>query len=94
MSLNSVLFAYKNIHFVICAFQNGSLPFNKFEFLVTWLFREVSSPYLLLAAHLNPTIRWKTRSFRLRWGGKAEPIGEIVVDDAAMTLKEKEKFKL
>ena len=55
----------------------------------------MSSPYLLLAAHFNPTIRWKTRSFRLRWGGKAEPVGEIVhVDDAAMTLKEKEKFKL
>ena len=59
-------------------FQNGSLPFNKFEFLVTWLFREVSSPYLLLAAHFNPTIRWKTRSFRLKWGGKAEPVGEVV----------------
>jgi len=58
--------------------QNGSLPFNKFEFLVTWLFREVSSPYLLLAAHFNPTIRWKTRSFRLKWGGKAEPVGEVV----------------
>ena len=66
---------------------------------MTWLFREVSSPYLLLAAHFNPTIRWKTRSFRLKWGGKAEPVGEIVrvQDDSscALTLlKEKEKFKL
>ena len=91
MPIANAISAVKHVAFL----QNGSLPFNKFEFLVTWLFREVSSPYLLLAAHFNPTIRWKTRSFRLRWGGKAEPVGEIVhVDDAAMTLKEKEKFKL
>ena len=65
---------------------------------VTWLFREVSSPYLLLAAHLNPTIRWKARSFRLRWGGKADPvggsIGDAAADAAAVPLKDKEKFKL
>ena len=58
----------------------------------------MSSPYLLLAAHLNPTIRWKTRSFRLRWGGKADPVGgsggDVAADAAAMPLKDKEKFKL
>lgn len=54
--------------------QNGSLPFNKFEFLVMWVFREVSAPYLFLVAVLSPDIRWRTKDFRLRWGGIAEPI--------------------
>jgi len=55
--------------------QNGSLPFNKFEFLIVWLFHEVQTPYVYLCAHLNPQIQWRTNSFRLRWGGIAEPVG-------------------
>ena len=71
-------------------FQNGNLPFNKFEFLVIinlfwkglqnimlqvmWMFREVGAPYLFLHALLNPAIRWRTLEFKLKWGGKAEAI--------------------
>jgi ceramide glucosyltransferase len=56
--------------------QNGSLPFNRFEFLVTWLFREISAPYLFFLAQLNPAIQWRSKYFRLRWGGLVEPLGE------------------
>lgn len=52
--------------------QNGSLPFNKFDFVVGWLFRELTGPYLFANALWDPTIRWRTRTFRLRWGGVAE----------------------
>ncbi|KAL1140206.1 hypothetical protein AAG570_000138 [Ranatra chinensis] len=52
--------------------QNGTLPFNKFDFVIGWLFREVSSPYLFLNALWNPTIRWRSRMYRLKWGGIAE----------------------
>lgn len=68
-------------------FQNGTLPFNRFEFLVslsqlqfvccfkifyyivcsskvTWLFREISAPYLFLIAQINPAIQWRTKYFR------------------------------
>lgn len=55
-------------------FQNGSLPFNKFDFVVGWLFRECSSPYLFLHAILDPTIRWRSRVFKLAWGGVAQEI--------------------
>ena len=58
--------------------QHGSLPFNKFEFLVMWLFREVSAPYLFFLAQLNPVIHWRSKFFKLRWGGLVEPLSEKV----------------
>jgi len=71
--------------------QNGNLPFNKFEFLVMWMFREAGAPYLFLHAILNPAIRWRTLEFRLKWGGEAEalparPHANILKDPAA-TIK-------
>ena len=52
-------------------FQNGALPFNKFEFLVMWLFREVSAPYIMIHSVCNPSIRWRNFRYRLQWGGVA-----------------------
>nr|CAD7198902.1 unnamed protein product [Timema douglasi] len=57
---------------LISIVQNGSLPFNKFDFVVGWLFRECSSLYLFLVALWNPSIRWRARTYKLRWGGVAE----------------------
>lgn len=54
--------------------QNGSLPFNKFDFVIGWLFRECSGPYLFLHAVISPDIRWRSRVFRLAWGGLAQEI--------------------
>lgn len=36
-----------------------------------WLFRELSGPYLLFLALWNPEITWRTRIYKLAWGGKA-----------------------
>ena len=44
--------------------QNGNLPFNKFEFLVMWMFRECGAPYLFLHAVMNQDISWRTKKFR------------------------------
>ncbi|KAF4527936.1 hypothetical protein B566_EDAN012829 [Ephemera danica] len=55
-------------------YMNGSVPFNKFEFVIGWLFREYSGPYLFLQALWDPTIHWRSRSFKLRWGGVAEEV--------------------
>ncbi|XP_065165538.1 ceramide glucosyltransferase [Atheta coriaria] len=60
--------------------QNGTLPFNKFDFVVGWLFRECSGPCLFLHALFNPAIRWRSREFRLAWGGIAEEIKPARVD--------------
>ncbi|XP_030756030.1 ceramide glucosyltransferase [Sitophilus oryzae] len=54
--------------------QNGSLPFNKFDFIVGWLFRECSGPYLFIIAVFDNSIRWRSRSFKLDWGGRAHEI--------------------
>lgn len=54
--------------------QNGTLPFNKFEFVVGWLLRECTGPYLFFNALWDPAIRWRKRAFRLAWGGIAYEI--------------------
>lgn len=51
--------------------QNGQLPFNKFEFVIGWLFREFCGPFLFLHALWNPAVRWGGRSYQLEWGGIA-----------------------
>eukprot|EP00095_Tigriopus_kingsejongensis_P007614 maker-scaffold2030_size22264-snap-gene-0.6 protein:Tk07614 transcript:maker-scaffold2030_size22264-snap-gene-0.6-mRNA-1 annotation:"hypothetical protein DAPPUDRAFT_300574" len=62
---------------LILIVQNGSLPFSKFEFLVSWCIREFSVPCVLLSAHLYPAIYWRNNKFRLKWGGVAEKVEEI-----------------
>lgn len=54
--------------------QNSTLPFNKFEFVVGWLLRECTGPYLFFSALWNPAIRWRERVYRLAWGGIAYEI--------------------
>uniref|UniRef100_U5ET80 ceramide glucosyltransferase n=1 Tax=Corethrella appendiculata TaxID=1370023 RepID=U5ET80_9DIPT len=58
--------------------QNGSLPFNKFEFVIGWLFREITGPYLFFNALWNPAIRWRTRVYKLAWGGIAYEIKQKI----------------
>jgi len=52
--------------------QNGHLPFNKFDFVISWAFREASGPYLFAKALWNPIIEWRSRTYKLKWGGVAE----------------------
>ncbi|KAL1492382.1 hypothetical protein ABEB36_010635 [Hypothenemus hampei] len=54
--------------------QNGSLPFSKFEFIIGWLFRECTGPYLFILAVFDPSIRWRNRCFKLSWGGIAQEV--------------------
>ncbi|XP_071453422.1 ceramide glucosyltransferase [Hetaerina americana] len=54
--------------------QNGSVSFGKFDFVVGWLFREFSGPCLFVRALWDPVIQWRTRTYRLKWGGIAEEL--------------------
>lgn len=54
--------------------QNGSLPFSKFYFIVGWLYREINGPLIFLSAFWDPTIRWRSRLYRLHMGGIAEEL--------------------
>ncbi|XP_039968174.1 ceramide glucosyltransferase-B-like [Bactrocera tryoni] len=49
------------LHFIV---QNGSLSFHNFEFVVGWLLREISGPYLFLHSFWNPAIRWRRPAVR------------------------------
>lgn len=59
---------------LLCFVQNGPLPFNKLEYVCGWLLSETTRPYLFLQALLEPFIQWRTRSYRLKWGGVAEEV--------------------
>ncbi|ESO97458.1 hypothetical protein LOTGIDRAFT_214304 [Lottia gigantea] len=59
---------------LICVVQNGPLPFSKFEFVVAWLLRELSSPYILLLRHADSTIQWRNKKYKVRWGGITEEV--------------------
>ncbi|ESO92359.1 hypothetical protein LOTGIDRAFT_120942 [Lottia gigantea] len=54
--------------------QGGPLQYSKFEFLVGWILNEMSFIYLICCAHCNPTVEWRSKKFRLRWGGIMEEI--------------------
>lgn len=54
--------------------QNGSPPFTKVQFLVGWVWSECCAPFLLAWALVSPEIAWRTRSYRLDWGGRAHEL--------------------
>jgi len=54
--------------------QNGPLPFNKSQFVVAWVFRETTALLVFFKALLDPDIKWRTGTYRLKWGGIAEEI--------------------
>lgn len=54
--------------------QHGSLPFNKVEFLIGWILSEVTWPAMTVRSLWDPAVRWRSRTFRLRWGGIAEEL--------------------
>ncbi|KAL0861441.1 hypothetical protein ABMA27_008983 [Loxostege sticticalis] len=54
--------------------QNGSPPFTKVQFLVGWVWSECCAPFVLAVALLNPEISWRTRSYKLDWGGRAHEL--------------------
>lgn len=54
--------------------QHGSLPFSKVEFLIGWILSEVTWPAMTVRSLWDPALRWRSRTFRLRWGGTAEEL--------------------
>ncbi|KAG9510070.1 Ceramide glucosyltransferase-B, partial [Fragariocoptes setiger] len=54
--------------------QNGPVRFSKLEFLFAWLIRECSALIVFIDAIRDQNICWRSRVFRLKWGGKAYEI--------------------
>ncbi|XP_067211180.1 ceramide glucosyltransferase [Linepithema humile] len=59
---------------LLCTVQNGPLPFSKLDFVCGWLLSEISRPYLFFQAVLDPLIQWRSRVYKLKWGGVAEEV--------------------
>lgn len=59
---------------LLCSSQNGSPPFSKVEFLLGWIWCECCAPLLLVTAITRPEISWRTRCYKLDWGGKAHEL--------------------
>jgi ceramide glucosyltransferase len=59
---------------VLVWFQNGPVPFSKFEYCVGWLFRECTTTYLLLKATASPYLVWRSKTYKLFWGGSGEEV--------------------
>lgn len=54
--------------------NNGPPPFSKFEFVISWLFRETSALFIFLHANWDPVISWRNNAYKLNWNGVAEPV--------------------
>lgn len=54
--------------------ENASVPFPKFDFVVCWFMNEIGYMLLLIQSHLEPTITWRGRKFKLKWGGVVEEL--------------------
>lgn len=54
--------------------RTTELMCSKFDFFWAWLSLVLSSTYLQLKAIFKPSIVWRSRSYRVRWGGVAEEI--------------------
>lgn len=60
---------------LLCTIQNGPLTCSRTDFLKAWLFRECTASFVFIRALIDPKVTWRSRQFRLRWGGFAEEIG-------------------
>ncbi|XP_063989896.1 ceramide glucosyltransferase [Diachasmimorpha longicaudata] len=59
---------------MLCIVQNSPLPLNKLEFMCGWILSEMTRPYLFIQAVLDPLIQWRSRVYKLKWGGLAEEV--------------------
>lgn len=64
--------------------QNGKLPFSKFDYVISWFYRESICLYLFVKAASNPTVKWRDGKYLLKWGGLAEEIKDEKAETKAI----------
>lgn len=67
----SAKFIDKKTNYLFLSLQCGDLPFSKTEYVSAWLFREFFAILWFAKALLDPQIKWRTGTYRLKWGGQA-----------------------
>ncbi|KAG9510216.1 Ceramide glucosyltransferase-B, partial [Fragariocoptes setiger] len=63
--------------------QNGPMPFSKLAYVRAWLLRECSALLVYITALRNPDIEWRSRVFRLKWGGYAQEITTTTTNNSS-----------
>ncbi|CAK8680821.1 unnamed protein product [Clavelina lepadiformis] len=61
-------------HLLFRQLENGHLQMSKCDFLIAWFIRETLTPYIVLRALMNPTIKWRDGRYRLKCGGTVEEV--------------------
>lgn len=59
---------------LLCTIQNGPLTCSKTEFLAAWLIRECTALLVFVKALADPKVTWRSREFKLKWGGYTEEV--------------------
>ncbi|XP_038049544.1 ceramide glucosyltransferase-B-like [Patiria miniata] len=54
--------------------QVEPLNCSKFDYMVAWVYRECSTPYYFLRGCLGNKVKWRTGTFRVKWGGYLEEV--------------------
>jgi len=57
---------------LVHSIQNDNNRIAIYRFVFYWLMRELSTIFILLAALMNPKIKWQHGTFRIKFGGIAE----------------------
>lgn len=61
---------------LICSIQNEPLTCSKGKFLAAWLCRECTALLVFTKALADPKVTWRSREFKIRWGGYTEEVSE------------------
>lgn len=69
---------------LLCTIQNGPLTCSKTEFLLAWLLRECTALLVFIKALMDPKVTWRSRKFRLKWGGYTEEVSPIPLKATSM----------
>ncbi|XP_054764531.2 ceramide glucosyltransferase-B-like [Lytechinus pictus] len=59
-------------YFQLKVLQRGPLNFTKVDYALAWFYREIMTIFFFLEGAVSQTVRWRTGTYRLRWGGYLE----------------------
>lgn len=62
---------------LLLVIQGGHLPFSKFDYVIGWLFRELTSLSLTVKAHASRTITWRNKTYAIGRGATGEEIKPV-----------------
>lgn len=76
---------------LLCTIQNGPITCSTIDYTMAWLVRECTAPLIFLKALSDPKVTWRSRIFKLRWGGYAE---EVCTKDRTATATNNELYEI